>query len=427
MKWVDHCVDYLIGGESVNITGLAGSGRSRALDLVKGELDRSDWRILHWKPATLPSSKRHIVAQIDGLLHTDKIPVLIIDDYGEIVCSQNYRWLDAMLFARMSSSLTDTNHALRCIVTTYPRDRRITTSDGSGLLERARRLTPEINKGTQNLAARFGCTDADALLNFAGGNAHLLKAGGNTPNERRGNMRSLAAQWLPRWIGQLDEAHQIRLAEIIERGSPASWRSGDADPILAPLVVPYLAKDTLRCKVLESIEAHDILSLLVGQPWVYGDAPMAAKRFFARCGNEKRLLWVDNYLSELDAVGWRYLVNFLVAVCDLLGSSSRIDMLSRDWISGRRVDPDGIRNGLHSGGLPDELRPRLRWRIYDRRRNMNLHERQLILQTQGTVFKIPPIRDVIGLERDGNEQDAPVALANSIPARDAWKLAQVVL
>lgn len=427
VEWTDRCVDYLIGGDSINVTGLAGTGRSRALELIAKELDSSDWSVLHWNPATLPNPKREVAEAIDLLLETDRIPILIVDDYGEIVCSRNYRWLDSMLFARVASSHVAHQEVLRCVVSTYPRDRRIMISDGSWLLERARPIVPEVDLGTQHPATHFGCKDADELLRLTGGNCHLLRVDGSSPNERRGNVRSTAGKWLPRWVGQLDELHQARLAEVIERTSPASWRSQEADPVLAPLVVPCPLDDTLRCKVLESIKPHEVLSLLVGQPWPYGDARRAAQRFSARCGNEKKLLWVDNFLSDLDGLGWRYLVNFLVAVTNLLGSSSCVDLLSRDWISGKRVDPDDIRDGLRGGGLPNELWARLRWRIYDRRKGINLHERQLILQSQETVFKVPPVRDVIGLERYGNEQDALIALANSIPARNAWRHARVVL
>lgn len=428
VEWTDRCVDYLIGGDSINVTGLAGSGRSRALQLIAKELDCSDWSILRWNPATLPSSKRVVAEAIDVLLETDKIPVLIIDDYGEIVCSRNYRWLDSMLFARVASSHVAHQEALRCVVATYPRDRRIITSDGSGLIERARPLVPQVDNGARHLAAHFGCADAGEILRLTGGNFHLLHVGGNSPNERRGNVRSTAAKWLPRWIGQLDEAHQVRLAEVIERTSPASWRSQEVDPVLAPLIVPYPLNGTLRCSVLDSLNAPEVLSLLIGQPWVYGDARKAAQRFSARCGNDESLLWVDNYLSDFAGSDWRHLVKFLEAVTNILGRDSRVDILSRDWKGPSNfVSPSTIQASLKQGGLTDALEARLRWRIYDRRRDVNLHDRQLILRSQGTVFHLPPARAVIGLERGGNDSDASIAFTNGTPALDAWKYAQVVL
>ncbi len=427
MEWVDRCVDHLIGGTSINVTGLAGSGRSRALSLIAKELEESDWQILHWTPASVPREKRDLAQQLDVLLATDKIPVLIVDDYGEIVSTQN-RWLDSLLFARTALQHGSDKHALRCVVATYPRDRQAIVSDGSGLLDRAYPMVPETEIGTQQDASRFGCRDASVLLSLTGGNSHLLSVGGSTPDERRGNVRSAALRWLPRWIGQLDEMHQSRLADIVGRANPATWKPQEADPVLAPLVLPRHSADSLHCQVLESVDPQEILPLLMRQPWPYGDTRTAARRFCARCGSDLNPLWVDNFLSQLADPEWQYLVEFLQSVTDILGSDSRIDILSRDWIPPNHlVSPGDIRNGLQHGGITDAVKSRLRWRIYDRGRGVNLHDRQLILRSQNAVFQLPPAKDVIGLTRGGNVSDPAVARAVSIPARQAWKDARVVL
>lgn len=367
-----------------------------------------------------------VAARLRSISRLSKIPVLIIDDYGEIVFSPTHRWLDSMLFAHINETSNRDEEALRCIVVTHPRDRNIRTFDGSGLIERAIPVVPEIATGTQQLAAAFGCVGPDALQRFCGGNAHLLRAGGRTPNERRGNVQSTAAQWLPKWISQLDVWHQSRLAEIIRRTRPPAWRRDDADPVLAPLVVPRQVDHELRCQMLESINPSDLQALLVGQPWPYGNMKAAADRFRARCGSEPRPLWIDNYLSAVQGSQWNQLVDFLVTVLDSQDDMSQFCILSRNWVNGREVKPSQIHDGLRAGGFPHRLDSRLCWKTYGSRASGRLHGRQLILRSRTEIFALPPATDVVGLVTRGNEGDAVVDIDNGVESMNAWKRGRTV-
>lgn len=432
MAWVDRCIDHLILGDSINLTGLAGSGRSLALTKIIEQLDKSDWNLLQLSSAELRDmSRRDIESRLDSLSVTEKFPVLVIDDYGELIFSPQRRWIDSMLYARITSH-TDVDHErLRCVVVTRPRDTRMITPDGSNLLEHAQSVTPEMDNGTQQLAERFGCDDVDGLLRLTGGNAHLRNVEGDTPQERRRNARSAAEQWLPTWIGQLNEEHQRRLADILERASPARWSSQEADPILAPLVVPLQMGEALRCHLLESIERQDVLSLLMGQPWPYGDVTTAVRRFSARCGDDQAPLWVDNFLSDLTGSGWNRLVDFLVSLADILGPDCHIKILSRNWVHGKGlIAPRDIKSALRGAGLPPSPTPRIDWRIYDRKvLRGDLHERQLIVRAQNAVFKLPPANHILGIGSTPsvNEHDALIAVATSKSALEAWENAQIVL
>ena len=68
VDWTDACVDHLIGGGSLNLVGLDGSGRSRGLHMIADALDPSDWTHLVWSPSDLATmQRRDISAEIDVL------------------------------------------------------------------------------------------------------------------------------------------------------------------------------------------------------------------------------------------------------------------------------------------------------------------------------------------------------------------------
>ena len=136
MDWTDTCVDYLIGGESLNIVGLSGSGRSRGLHMIIEALDPSNWKSLIWTANDLATmTRREMSSVVEGLAGSSRIPVLFIDDYGEFLMERDGPWLERLLFGRVFEGAVDERTSLRCVVVTHPRDREI-VSPGSGLRER---------------------------------------------------------------------------------------------------------------------------------------------------------------------------------------------------------------------------------------------------------------------------------------------------
>lgn len=79
-----------------------------------------------------------------------------------------------------------------------------------------------------------------------------------------------------------------------------------------------------------------------------------------------------------------------------------------------------ILTALRQAGISQEHESRLHWRLYDRRDDVNLHRRELILSTRRAAFSLPPARIVIGQDGASNETDATVAFASSAPASAAW-------
>ncbi|MDE0516276.1 MAG: hypothetical protein OXH43_08070 [Acidimicrobiaceae bacterium] len=427
MDWTDNCVDHLIGGGSLNLVGLDGSGRSRGLRMIVHALDPSDWTHLLWSPIDLATMhRREISAAIDTLCDDDRYPVLLIDDFGELLMTPSGPWLERMLFSRVFEAHNHDRPSLRCVVVTHPRDHEI-VGPGSGLRERARYVQPPPRDPAAQELADFGCTNAEELLLLTGHNNHLLGVSGETPNARRGLAKSKAQEWLPRWIGQLDTGHQSRLGAILDRGHPPQWRHDDADPSLTPIVVAKRSDNAPRCAVTSSIAVEDLRRLLVGQPWPERDLKASANRFSARCGNDPAPLWVDNYLSDTSLLDFTKLVEFLKVILSNLPRVAYIRILSRNWVDGRRVYASDILTALQQAGISQEHKNRLHWRLYDQRNNVNLHRRELILSTRRAAFSLPPARIVIGQDLASNETDAAVALASSAPASTAWKRGVTVI
>ena len=420
VSWTDTCVDQLIGGESLNIVGLDGSGRSQSLHLIAAALDPSDWATRIWSPADLATmQRREIVSGIDSLFDTSRIPVLLFDDFGEFLLTPDGHWLERFLFSRVFEEISDEWHPLRSVVVTHPRDREIVGA-GSGLRERARRIHPPERISARQEMARFGCASGHELLLLTGLNNHLLSVGGDTPESRRGIARSTAQEWLPSWIGQLDYGHQNRLGDVLNRPQPPRWRPDDVDPSLSPIVVPNRSENPVRCAITESIEVEDLGQLLVGQPWPDRDLRAAVRRFCARCGNDPNPLWVDNYLSDTSKLDFSRLVEFLQRILTALPGLESIRLLSRNWVGNRRVYARDILTALLNAGISPELENRLHWRLYDQKNHANLHRRELILSSRHTSFSLPPACIAIGQDPSSNETDAPVAIANCGPAYAAW-------
>ena len=421
VDWTDACVDHLIGGGSLNLVGLDGSGRSHGLRMIADALDPADWTYLIWSSGDLATmQRREISAAIDVLCNDDRYPAILIDDFGELLMTPSGPWLERMLFSRVFGASGHDRPSLRCVVVTHPRDREI-VGPGSGLRERARYAHPPTRDPTTQELADFGCTSAEELLLLTGYNQHLLAVSGETSDARRGIAKSKAQEWLPRWIGQLDTGHQSRLGAILSRTHPPRWRHDDADPSLTPIVIARRSESPARCAITECIAPEELRQLLVGQPWPERNPEAAARRFGARCGNDPAPLWVDNYLSDTSQLDFSRLVEFLQMILSNLPSVACIRVLSRNWVDGRRVYASNILSALRQAGISPEHESRLHWRLYDQRNDVNLHRRELVLSTRRAAFSIPPARIVIGQDTASNETDAAVAFASSAPASAAWK------
>ena len=419
VDWLKTNVDYLIGGDSLNLVGLDGSGRSLALRAIAEALNPSDWTPRVWTPRDLTAMKRReIRGAIDSLYHPDRIPVLLVDDFGEFLMTREGRWVEQLLFSKASEAAPDDRPPLRCVVVTHPRDDEI-VGLGSGLRERARAVHPPAKTPTDQEIAPFGCSNAEELLLLTGYNKHLLNVSGATPDARRGAVRSKARELLPGWVGQLGARHQKRLGAILSQTGSSKWQQNNADPSLLPLVVPKRSESSIRCTIAECVQSNDIEELLIGHPWPDRDMRAAVNRFRARCGNDPNPLWVDNFLSDT-RLDFARLVEFLRMILLRLPSATRIRILSRDWV-GKRVHPADILSALQQAGMSAELEERLHWRLYDQRDNTNLHRRELILSTRLVAFNLPPARIIIGQDSAGNETDGEVEFSSTKVASEAWE------
>lgn len=428
MDWCDDAIDRLIGGDVLNIVGLEGSGRSRSLAQLAAQLRADDlWSVLQWSAADLQATgRRAFTEKVRELRTTERVPVLLIDDFGEFLLHDDGQWLERFLFAQVNEPPSDDLESLRCVVVTSPRDREV-VGPGSGLRERSRELAPAIGLDLEFVADLFGFLDDDELFGFCGGNRFLAGAGGETPEQRRGIARSVARARLPHWVGQLDTSHQYRLAQVVSRPTPPRWRDSDSDPILSPLAVRATIDGVERCALPTAVDGADVGPLLVGQPWPDRAPVVAARRFVARCGNEPSPLWSDNFLSDTEALDFQRLVDFLHAVLGDLPPATTLRVLSRNWVGGQPVLPTDIASELVDAGLRSDAQTRIVWRLYDGRRSPNLHRRELLLPRRGAAFTLPPALVVVGQASAGNETDSPAALASSAATVTAWRAATPIV
>ncbi len=427
MEWFDACIERLISGDSLNVVGLSGSGRSASLNQLEARLDAEDWVSTLWKIDDLRRmTRKQIKSAVEALTDPLRIPVLLIDDFGEYLMDQDGRWLERMLFSRINEIHHDTRASLRCVVVTHPRDREI-VGPGSGLRERSHEISPASHWISSTMTDAFACSGFDELLALTGGNAHLLGCGGSGPAEKRGSLGPVAQHWLPYWVGQLDSVHQRRLATVLQRRPPARWRGDDADPVLAPLVVRSGAECEPTCVIPACIRPEELKPLLIGEVWPSRRPEVAARRLVARCGTDPRPLWADNFLSDVEKLDFALLVKLLHRVLDLLPSTTKFRLLSRDWIDGRRIYPQDICDALSVARLRPEIAARIEWRIYDQRETSNLHRRELLLPIRGVAFTLPPAQILVGQADPGNEADSATPVTSGRATIDAWKVGRKVI
>ncbi|MYH00079.1 MAG: hypothetical protein F4144_11450 [Acidimicrobiaceae bacterium] len=406
----------MIDGDSLNIVGLDGSGRSTELHNIIDELD-SDWLVLHWRLSDLHRMRRtEVNYHLDNLSHPDKIPVLFIDDFGAFLVTDDGLWLDQLLFFRVNQVYPDDRWSLRCVIVTHPRDNEIVT-DGSCIRDRAKLVHSPHRPISEHQMSRFGCATDEEMLLLTGCNNHLLQVGGINPNQRRGNLKTTAHKLLPRWVGQLRVRQQNRISMIL-RGKTL-WDEEDSDALLSPLVVPKAAHSPVRCSIVSCIEKASLGELLVGAPWPDRDLSAAARRFCARCGNDPTPLWADSFLSDQDSLDFKQLIHFLGMIASNSGHLSSLRILSSNAVAGQPINPQRIASQL--ANLPDELVPRLEWRLHPRSvRSSHLHQRQLVLEKRRDAFSLPPATTVIGQRGAGNETDAAIDFNASRRTLDAW-------
>lgn len=426
MPWASDCVDHLIAGDSLNVVGLSGSGRSRGLESIANLLKDIDVNTLLWRPNdVIDMTNRNMFRAISEFAQSAHYTALLIDDFGELLMTRRGRKLENYLFGEIYSRESNCKNSFVCVVVTHPRDREI-IGPGSGLRERSRvAIAPGCQLGPLSFSD-FGCTDVHDLIRLTGHNCHLLHTTAPNPSVRLRSIRTIAHRWLPRWIGQLDEAHQRRLSAILSRARPPRWRSDDADPVLMPLVVRDTSVNPAICSAMSCVQTDSIRTLLIGEPWPDRDFSSASRRFAARCGTDPNPLWVDNFLSDTTQLDYSKLVSFLDNVLGLLGSDVTLRILSRNWVNGRTVIPTQVLAELTGAGIKPSHKKRLEWRIYDRRHGVNLHRRELILGRRRVSFSLPPAQTVIGQSPSGNETDSSVSFASSSSSLDAWKKATPV-
>ncbi|MBK8332670.1 MAG: hypothetical protein IPL07_09870 [Acidimicrobiaceae bacterium] len=204
----------------------------------------------------------------------------------------------------------------------------------------------------------------------------------DAPSER-GIAMQRARDLAVAWAGQLRNEHHRRLGDIISRPStsPSNWRTSGIDEALVPMVI---ATAEGKCRVVEALRRADLSDLLASEHWPSKQPEASVRRFLARCGNEPKPRWIDNFLSDIHHLDVSRLARFLVGV--LQGLEGRtLEVLSRSQVGEDRVDTADLVAALRAGGIRPEDERRIDWRIYDKRAG-NLHDRQLLLPGRTEAF-----------------------------------------
>lgn len=415
---------WLLEGHSLNIVGLAGSGRTCALLDIKSALlgDPSMWSCAHWTaPSVAAATDAELVEELRVLKESGRVPVLLIDDFGELLVSARGKRLEQRLFTLVSDS-DDNREALRCVLVTSPRDRSIEVP-GSGLRERCKVVFPSRGRIAPEVAGRFGYGDAQDLLNFCGGTHLLAPSRPADPASERGVAMQRARSVAVTWIGELRPEHHRRLSNILSRAAaaPSSWRTNGVDEALVPLVN---CNPSQRCHVVDAMRNAEISDLLVSEQWPSRSTAASVRRFVARCGNEPVPRWIDNFLSDTNTLSPTLLVRFLSGVLEALGGR-RLEILSRRQVGAAVIDPAALVADLRAAGVTSQLESRIDWRMYDLSAG-NLHDRQLLLPGRTEAFKLPPATVVVGQTHAGNESDAELPVRDHGAVRQAWARASSI-
>ena len=369
----------------------------------------------------LAKTEAEVAADLRRLKGSGLIPVLLIDDFGDLLVTTRGKRLEQLLFTLVNDSDPDAE-SLRCVLVTTPRDRNIEVP-GSGLRERCKTVSPRRWRVAPELAGHFGYSDDQQFLDFCGGTHLLAPARRGDPASDRGIAMQRARTVAVAWVGQLREEHHRRLGDILSRpaASPSTWRSAGIDEALVPMVI---GSQNGRCHVPDVLRHADLNDLLLSEHWPNRNASASARRFVARCANEPTPRWIDNFLSDTAWLDARKLARFLSEVLQALGGRT-LEVLSRRQIGDAAVDPADLATALRAAGVTADQETRLNWRIYDSRVG-NLHDRQLLLPGRTEAFKLPPATVIVGQAQAGNESDAELPVRNHDAVRTAWASANPI-
>jgi hypothetical protein len=421
MSWASQIEGWLLEGHSINIVGLSGSGRTSALDQVQAvlEADRSLWSSIRWSNAEIVDwTDAKLVAELQSLKSTERIPVVLIDDFGELLVGPAGKRLEQKLFTLVNEANGDCE-TLRCVLVTAPRDRNIQVP-GSGLRERCKTVFPPPDHVADEVVGRFGCVNTSELRAFCGGSQLLAPARRALAAEERGRAMQQAVAAVVTWSGQLRGEHHRRLGEVLARpkATPSTWREGGIDEALDPMVI---RDGSGKCHVVDAVRSSRISELLITERWPSKNTDASARRFVARCGNEPAPRWIDNFLSDTGWLQPSLLVRFLSSVLLSLGGRP-LEILSRVQVSKSAIDPAQVAADLRTAGITPAQEKLLRWRMYDSKPG-NLHDRQLLLPGRTEAFKLPPATVIVGQALPGNESDAELLVQDHSAAKAAWSTA----
>lgn len=415
---------WLLEGHSLNIVGLPGSGRTEALIEVESVLqaDPAVWSCTRWNHAeVLAKSDTELLEDLRSLKATEGVPVLLIDDFGELLVTARGKKLEQRLFTLVNDSNPDAE-TLRCVLVTTPRDRNIEVP-GSGLRERCKTVFPRRWRVAPEVAGRFGCSDDQQLLAFCGGTHLLAPTREREPASERGIAMQVARSAAVTWIGQLRDEHHRRLGDILSRppATPSTWRAGDIDEALVPMIISTAEG---KCHLVDALRNADIPDLLSSEHWPSKNPAASVRRFVARCANEPKPRWIDNFLSDTSWLSPTKLARFLSEVLEALDGRT-LEILSRRQVGDTTVEPSDLAAALRSAGITPDQESRLDWRMYDVQRG-NLHDRQLLLPGRTEAFKLPPATVIVGQTQAGNESDAELPVRNHDAVRAAWSSASSI-
>ena len=380
------------------------------------------WMPLLWTGEDVrQQSDQELAAALSKLTTATAAPVLLVDDFGDLLTTTQGKRLEQKLFAMVNSGNSDVE-ALRCVLVTAPRDRNIQVP-GSALRERCKVAFPP-RRNDPRTDGRFGLSSEAEIRDFCGG-THLLAPGGvSEPNAERGIALRLGKENATRWVGQLRMDHHQRLSDIARRpsSSPSSWRTGQLDEALVPMVIEDA---DAKCHLIDAVLPEHLLGVLVTEQWPDRSPYVSIERFIARCSNEPNPRWIDNFLSDNSVLKISNVAFFLSKVLDALGGRT-LQILSRSPIGDIGSTPAQLARALRSAGITPDEEERIEWRMYDKRDVGNLHDRQLLLPGRTEAFKLPPATVVVGQSPPGNESDAELPVRDHASAKQAWAHAKPI-
>jgi len=416
MSQLGEIEEGLFEGKSFNLVGLPGAGRSRLLAALAASLPSTGWSVESVTGETLkgmaPKELRRWLAE----LRTRESPVVLIDDYTDLLLSGEADRVERQLFAASQGAPLSDSDPIQVVLSTVPRDAEI-FSYSSGPRERMT-VVDEFEVGTHR--AFSGLKEGPAWEAATGRNPHFLPSAPDGQSSGTGvNQRSRAlASW---YVGALHIENMARLNRVLAPGRHPTWRD-EVDSILMPVVGPQEEGDRVVA-VPGPIDVEAYRALLLQQQWPDKDLATSAARFRARCGLEPAPLWVDSYLSD-SGLDFGSLVTFLSEVLEAHDSPSSLRILSRsDLAQGSALTHAAIAQSLVDAGADASLLARLDWRLFKAAASGAQHDRQLILHRRQSAVALPPADRLLGTRAIGNSNDSFLATQDHQSVLTAWRSA----